>query len=474
MIYLKKANRGDLEKEWLFVREMPEDENGFTNSWHNVSREDFEKNALPTMLKFAEGTDLPEGYVPESFFFLWRDNEIVGQFRIRHYLCESMRTGAGHIGYFIASPFRGQGLGTEGLRLTLKEAHRIVPEEEIYLRVNLDNPASLHVMLNNGGSVVSRDDGHYYVRIPNPGKGRYPSVAEAKEILADAEQKPQAADAWTDITEKFVRRSAEILKKKLTGIYLHGSAAMGCYQPEKSDLDLMVIIEGELTEAEKREYMEMVIALDAEGPAKGIEMSMVARDVCDPFVYPTPFILHWSRMHAEWYRKDSDDYIRKMNGTDGDLAAHFTVIRNRGIRLYGLPVSEVFGEVPEQDYLDSIRDDVTGAAEQIADHPMYYILNLARVLGYLKEKEVMSKKEGGEWGLKNLPEKYRALLLAALDEYENGTEVQYEALPTRDYAGDMLGRINSGQICTTQEPMKEVKRALPGEEGTVAWSTRKA
>jgi predicted acetyltransferase len=167
MICLKKANREDAEKEWLFVRDMPEDENGLTNSWHGVSREDFENKVLPCMLNFAEGKDLPEGYVPETFYFLWKDGEIAGQFRIRHYLCESLRTGSGHIGYFIAKPMRGKGLGTEGLRLTLEEAYRIVPEEEIYLRVNLDNPASLHVMLNNGGRIVGQDEGHYFVRIPN-------------------------------------------------------------------------------------------------------------------------------------------------------------------------------------------------------------------------------------------------------------------------------------------------------------------
>ena len=188
MIRLKRINREDMEKEWQFVRDMPEDENGLTNSYHGISREDFENRAFPAMMKFAEGKDLPEGYVPETFLFLWKDDEIIGQFRIRHYLCESLRTGAGHIGYFIAKPFRGQGYGTEGLRLTLEEAHRIVPEEEIYLRVNLDNPASLHVMLHNGGRVVGQDEGHYFVRIPNPGKGRYPSADEARAILAESEQ----------------------------------------------------------------------------------------------------------------------------------------------------------------------------------------------------------------------------------------------------------------------------------------------
>lgn len=41
----------------------------------------------------------------------------------------------------------------------------IVPEEEIYLRVHKDNPTSLHVMLNNGGSIHHEDEQSYYVRI---------------------------------------------------------------------------------------------------------------------------------------------------------------------------------------------------------------------------------------------------------------------------------------------------------------------
>ena len=170
VLYVKAANREDTEKEWQFVRNMPPDENGLTNEWYGVSREDFETKALPQMIAFSEGKGLPEGYVPETFLFLWDDDRIVGQYRIRHYLCESLRTGAGHIGYFIAKPFRGKGYGTEGLRLTLEEAYRIVPEEEIYLRVNLDNPASLHVMLNNGGRIVGQDEDHYFVRIPNDGR----------------------------------------------------------------------------------------------------------------------------------------------------------------------------------------------------------------------------------------------------------------------------------------------------------------
>ena len=280
--------------------------------------------------------------------------------------------------------------------------------------------------------------------------------------------KLQPGDTKDDIIEKYVNRSAEILKGKLTGIYLHGSAAMGCYQPKKSDLDFIVVVNEAMTDAEKREYMDMVFELDAEGPAKGIEMSIVTRDVCDPFVYPTPFILHYSRGHMERYRKDPEDYIRKMNGTDKDLAAHFTVIRGRGICLYGLPVDEVFGEVPEKDYLDSIWNDVSGASEEITECPMYLILNLTRVLGYLKEKQVLSKQEGGTWGVKNLPEKYHPLILAALDEYENGAEVRYDAELARDYAAYMLRQIMRGQVRGMQEAPDKVEQAMSGDEETAA------
>lgn len=165
MLYLKTANMEDLEKEYLFVRDMPIDENGFTNEWHGISKENFEQKALPAMIAYSKGEQLPDGYVPETFLFLWNDNEIVGQFRIRHFLCDSLREGAGHIGYFIHKDYRGKGYGTEGLKLTLDIARKIVPENEIYLRVNRENKSSLQVMLNNGGYICREDDYKYYVRI---------------------------------------------------------------------------------------------------------------------------------------------------------------------------------------------------------------------------------------------------------------------------------------------------------------------
>ena len=170
MLTLKPCNMQDARKEYEFVRAIPEDENGFTNAWNGVSYEEFCEKALPQMLDWTQGKNLPDGFVPETFLFLWHSEEIVGQFRVRHHLCDSLRTGGGHIGYFIGKAHRGKGYASEGLRLTLEYARNVVPEEEFYLRLYKNNAASLRVMLKNGGRIVGEDGEHLFVRIHNPGK----------------------------------------------------------------------------------------------------------------------------------------------------------------------------------------------------------------------------------------------------------------------------------------------------------------
>lgn len=245
------------------------------------------------------------------------------------------------------------------------------------------------------------------------------------------------------LLEAFVESCRAILGGGLTGVYLHGSLVMGCFNPDKSDIDLIVVTETEPDAAQKRRLMDMAVALDAKAPKKGIEFSVVSRAACDPFVYPAPFTLHWSRAHAEWYRRDPDGYVARMNGTDADLAAHFTVIRHRGRALFGAPVEVVFGEVPRADYLDSIWRDVEGAREDILGDPVYVALNLCRVLAFVREGAVLSKQEGGEWGMANLPQPHRSIARDALKAYGTDGELTLDAAAAQQFAEYMLEKIEA-------------------------------
>lgn len=165
MLYLKAVNWEDIEQEYLFTTNQPTDENGFTNKYEGVSREEFEKVVLPRLINNSKGIDLPEGHVPGTEFFLWEDDKIVGLFRIRHELNDFLREGAGHIGYGIKKEYRGKGYATKGLALTIEKAKEIIKEDEIYMSVHKDNPASLQVQLKNGAYIHHEDDKEYYTRI---------------------------------------------------------------------------------------------------------------------------------------------------------------------------------------------------------------------------------------------------------------------------------------------------------------------
>ena len=247
------------------------------------------------------------------------------------------------------------------------------------------------------------------------------------------------------LLNEFVRRSGDILGNNLVGIYLHGSAVMGCFNPEKSDVDLIIVVDEPMPFSVKSAYMEMVVELNSLAPEKGIEMSVVKRSACSPFVYPTPYELHFSVGHLENYLRDPMEYVRTMNGVDWDLAAHFTVIRARGRCLCGAPIEEVFAPVPPEDYMDSIRRDIEDAEEEITEYPTYLILNLARVLAYKEQGLVLSKKEGGEWAFDNIPREHIPLVREALMEYESGVAAVYDFDSARRYARYMMERIERGE-----------------------------
>ena len=140
---------------------------------------------------------------------------------------------------------------------------------------------------------------------------------------------------YGDVAEALVQKCREIFEKELSGVYLHGSMAMGCFNPEKSDIDVIVVIKSDASDFRKLRFMEEIVELNAKAPPKGIEISIVKEQYCKPFVYPTPYELHFSPGHLERYRRSPEAYVREMKGTDKDLAAHFTVINNYGRVLWG-------------------------------------------------------------------------------------------------------------------------------------------
>ena len=63
------------------------------------------------------------------------------------------------------------------------------------------------------------------------------------------------------ILSEFVEGSTRTLGENLSGIYLHGSAAMGCFDPARSDIDLILTVRKEPSDEEKKAFLQMVFGI---------------------------------------------------------------------------------------------------------------------------------------------------------------------------------------------------------------------
>lgn len=232
-----------------------------------------------------------------------------------------------------------------------------------------------------------------------------------------------------------------VLGDTMIGFYVHGSLAFGCFSWERGDLDFLVVVTAEPTLQQKCALIRILLDADPSAPEKGFEMSVVTENAVKPFLYPTPYVLHYSNAWRDAYREDLETTCLRLRGTDPDLAAHITVCHAVGFPLYGKPISEVFDAVPHAAYLDSIRYDIEHAHEDIAENPVYVILNLCRVLGYLRDGLVLSKAGGGVWGMAHLPAEFVPLVSSAHAYYTDGVPFVYDAAAGQRFADYMLTEI---------------------------------
>lgn len=246
---------------------------------------------------------------------------------------------------------------------------------------------------------------------------------------------------YKESLNKIASKYQSILGNNLVGIYVHGSLAFGCFNPNISDIDFIVVVNNSPTVEEKEALIETLLSLESEAPIKGYEMSVVLSSFCKNFVYPTPFELHYSIDYLNTCKDDLKKYCSTMNGTDKDLAAHFTVIKNTGYTLIGKQISEVFGHIPSNDYLDSIKADVDNAIEDVNENPVYTILNLCRVLAYKNNGLILSKEQGGLWGIENLPKQYIILLSNALKNYKTESEEKFDRELSLSFCNYMIENI---------------------------------
>jgi predicted acetyltransferase len=105
---------------------------------------------IEKLLSESEGKNLPEGYVPQTTYWLINNNEFIGRVSIRHKLSEYLLKEGGHIGYDIRPAKRKLGYGKNILALALPKAKEL-GIDKVLVTCNETNVGSMKIIEANGG-----------------------------------------------------------------------------------------------------------------------------------------------------------------------------------------------------------------------------------------------------------------------------------------------------------------------------------
>ena len=145
----------------------------------------------------------------------------------------------------------------------------------------------------------------------------------------------------------------EILQDNYVGVYFHGSLRLGSFNPNKSDLDFIIVVKEKINSETKQFIWDKMLENEQLFPKKGFEFSVVLEDNCRNIKHPIPYELHGSRDWIERYKEDKTIVINDDYKVDPDLASHFNVINVPNDKMdFGKPSKEVFSKVPKEYIID--------------------------------------------------------------------------------------------------------------------------
>jgi hypothetical protein len=194
------------------------------------------------------------------------------------------------------------------------------------------------------------------------------------------------------------RALTDALGQDLAAVYLHGSAVLGGFRWDRSDLDVLALSREAISDHQLREVVRVLAPLAY--PANGLEFSLVTTGEASPSAFPAPrFQLHETTDGLDRAGRVIDGRARE---GDSDLILHLAVCRESGVAIVGPPPRSMLAEAAECTILSAMRDEIHWAREHA---PLeYLVLTSARAWLFVETHRISSKIEAGEWAAQRYAE----------------------------------------------------------------------
>jgi hypothetical protein len=205
-----------------------------------------------------------------------------------------------------------------------------------------------------------------------------------------------------------------ILREHFVGMYLYGSLALGDFDPQKSDIDFLIVTANELPDEliQALKVMHLQIAAGSSKWMMELEGSYIPLHALRRYDPNSAFHPHIDRgggdLEAEQHH--SDWVVQRYS------------LREHGVVLAGPDIKTLIDPITPEDLRHAVLDLMWWWELQLKDtsrveesgYQAYTILSMCRVLYTLQHGAILSKPEAARWAQRNLDEQWRALIESAL------------------------------------------------------------
>jgi Domain of unknown function (DUF4111)/Nucleotidyltransferase domain len=192
---------------------------------------------------------------------------------------------------------------------------------------------------------------------------------------------------------------AAALGPAAAGVILHGSLTLDDYVPGRSDVDLLVVVDDPLTDAQAAALTEAMASPRPEAPGP-VDLRVVTRQAA---ASPTP-----APPLEAYLRLTPTSGVRleeRRHPGERDLVVELSVCRAHGRSLLGPSPTELVGEVPDR-WVLAAGDAQLADWQAIGDDPPYAeltVLTACRIWRLAEEGCHSSKAAAAEWALLRAP-----------------------------------------------------------------------
>ena len=205
-----------------------------------------------------------------------------------------------------------------------------------------------------------------------------------------------------------------ILDRRFVGMYLDGSLAIGDFEPNKSDLDFVMVTDGDLSAEtfEDLKTMHERIASGASRWTKELEGSYI----------PQRALRHDRRPAAHPYI-DRGSTLALVHPESGYWVIHRHMLREHGVALTGRPPRTLIDPVQPSE----LREAVLGILREwwmpmLVEAPLlhnsfyrcYAVLTMSRMLYTIRHGAIVTKPVAARWAQEALDRRWTPLIRDAL------------------------------------------------------------